>query len=553
MRNSFQKVIALLMLAGFFLSACDNSFNHIQSVDHTAEKIFDSAKNYRKQAQIPDKPQNSDTVQTRSDIWLGDESFKIAGGAPLPAWCEKSDAIILSTKDDMTITELTSELTSMTGIRFDLNEIKDAKDGDVSVMEETFPVNFKGSLSSLLDYVSARLSVWWRYSQGVIHFYKMETRVFVVYALPSVSNFDASLGGSPLSNEGGATATAEVRTSTNVKDMDIWKGIEDGMKQIIGDKGEYVTTPSTGSITVTAPPYVMKKVAKYVQDINMKVSRQVAISVQIYQVELSNQDDYGFDLNMAFNSSKFAFDYAGAGTANIAGGGTMTFSILELGKWTSQDDIINALSTQGKTALLTSASVTTLNNKVAPVQVVTSENYVKETTVTTDSDSDGNDTSVELETDTLNYGFTMQILPRILDHGRLLILFSMTLTDLISLETFRSDGSTVSEDDTDDEDSEDSEDSEDKEDSKDVSVVQLPKLQTRGFLQEIAMKSGSTLVLTGFESFNNKTTSSGIGQQHISILGGSEQAQQSRNILVILITPEVLVSPLSPESRMENF
>ena len=221
-------------------------------------------------------------------------------------------------------------------------------------------------------------------------------------------------------------------------------------------------------------------------------------------------------------------------------------------KWKDSNSIIQALSTQGKTALVTSTSVTTLNNKVAPVQVTTQENYVKETTIERDNyGSDDSSTSVEMETDTLNYGFTMEILPRILDNGRLIMLFSMTLTDLISLTTFSSDGSSSSG--TSDSDDEDENNNSNNGSDSETTVVQLPKMQTRGFVQEIAMRSGSTLVLTGFETVQNKTSSAGIGQPRLSVLGGRAFANQNRTVLVILLTPEILVSPLSPETRMENF
>ena len=140
----------------------------------------------------------------------------------------------------------------------------------------------------------------------------------------------------------------------------------------------------------------------------------------------------------------------------------------------------------------------------------------------------------------------MEILPRILDNGRLILLFSMTLTDLLSLTTFSSDGSSSG-----DKSKKDDDDNEDTGDEK--TVVQLPKMQTRGFVQEIAMRSGSTLVLTGFETVQNKTDTAGIGKPKISILGGKAYATQNRNVLVILLTPEILVSPLQPETRMENF
>ena len=39
----------------------------------------------------------------------------------------------------------------------------------------------------LLDQISSRFALWWRYKNGVITFYKMETRVFTIYAFPVTS------------------------------------------------------------------------------------------------------------------------------------------------------------------------------------------------------------------------------------------------------------------------------------------------------------------------------------------------------------------------------
>ena len=39
---------------------------------------------------------------------------------------------------------------------------------------------------------------------------------------------------------------------------------------------------------------------------------------------------------------------------------------------------IQALSTQGVTTLVTSGTVTTMNNKPAPIQVVKTQNYISE-------------------------------------------------------------------------------------------------------------------------------------------------------------------------------
>ena len=77
-------------------------------------------------------------------------------------------------------------------------------------------------------------------------------------------------------------------------------------------------------------------------------------------------------------------------------------------------------------------------------------------------------------------------------------------------------------------------------------TVQLPKIRTRGFVQEVAMMSGSTLMLTGFEQVQSSTSDE---KQPFAL---SNQASKTRNVMVILLTPEVLISPLSPETRMLN-
>ena len=81
--------------------------------------------------------------------------------------------------------------------------------------------------------------------------------------------------------------------------------------------------------------------------------------------------------------------------------------------------------------------------------------------------------------------------------------------------------------------------------------IQNPVVETRGFTQEVAMKSGDTLVLSGYERVENTSAKSGIGSAENSLLGGATSAEKTRTILVILLTPVVLDSPLSPESRMK--
>ncbi|MBQ9089814.1 MAG: hypothetical protein IJY58_02070 [Alphaproteobacteria bacterium] len=545
-------LVAVLMASTFVLSACNE---YVARTNKKIETTLERAEEHLQQAQIPDLPAPVDTVRTKNDIWLGADSVKISEGDALPAHLEENDSVTLSIAQEATLPDLVQEITDVTGITVRLDNLK-AED---AVPTETIPMNYSGKLSGLLNYLSNRYGVWWRYKSGIITFYTKETRVFNIYALPTETSISNSLSGATM-GEGGGSSSSSLSSSANLA---LWDNIEQGLEQVVGEGAKLSFSRVAGTVTVTGSPFVIREAADWINKFNEKLSRQVAISVKVLLVSVSNSDNYGLDLAGVFGSNNILADYTSpftiaSGSTTGAAAGMLSMTLLRpSSNWKNSSAVIQAFSSQGKTSLVTSASVTTLNNKVAPVQITTQQNYVSESNVSTSGSGSDRSVDVDMQTDTLNYGFMLEILPRILDHGRLIIMFSMNLTDLIALEKFSSDGQ-QSEDGESDSDSEtsDSEDtSSDEEDTgdKDVTVVQLPKMQTRGFIQEIAMRSGSTLVLTGFEQVKNTTTTGGIGRAKIGILGGQAYSENTRDVMVILLTPEVLESPLAPESRMRDF
>lgn len=544
-------LIGVLMASTFVLTACNE---YVAKTNKKIETTLERVEEHLQQAQIPDLPEPVDTVRTKSDIWLGTDSVKISEGDALPAYLEDNDSITLSIAEEATLPMLAQEITDTTGITVRLDNLK-AED---AVPTETIPVNYTGKLSGLLNYLSNRYSVWWRYKSGIITFYTKETRVFNIYALPTETSISNSLSGATM-GDGGGSSSSSLSSTANLA---LWDNIEEGLKQVVGENASLSFSRVAGTVTVTGSPFIIREASDWINKFNEKLSRQVAISVKVLSVSINNSDNYGLDVTGVFTNNDILANYTspftigGATGSGGAAAGMLAMTVLKpSSKWKDSKAVIQAFSTQGKTSLVTSASVTTLNNKVAPVQITTQQNYVSESNVSTSGTGSDRSVDVDMQTDTLNYGFMLEILPRILDHGRLIVMFSMNLTDLISLETFSSDGqqsngnSNNNNNETSDEEDEEDSDTGDK----DVTVVQLPKMQTRGFIQEIAMRSGSTLVLTGFEQVNNGTTTGGIGKAKIGILGGQAYSTTTRDVMVILLTPEVLESPLAPESRMRDF
>ena len=545
--KSLQKYILTGLLGGaLLLSACNH---YVDKTNARIETVLERAEMYGEKATIPDLPEPVDTVRVNNDIWLGNSSVKIMQGDALPVELEQEDSVTFAITKNATLPDLAQELTELLGLEVRIDDLK----AENAVPKNTVAVNYSGKLSGLLNYLANRYGVWWQYKNGQISFFTKETRVFTIYALPTETKMSADLKGASMgSGKDSNRGSSSLSTSANLA---LWESIEKGVQQVVGKQGTISFSRVAGTVTVTASPFVIQRVAAYIADWNEKLSRQVAISVKVLRVQLANEDNYGLDLNAVFGtkniSSQFGSPYSLVAKSSSSTAGLLSLTLIKPNsKWKDSHAIIEAFSTQGKTSVVTSSSVTTLNNKVAPVHITTSQNYVREVSVTNNYNSSSSNSEVDLDTDTLNYGFSMEILPRILDHGRLVVLFTMTLSDLISMDTFSSDS--LSGKGSSDKESSDDKKNDDDDDGE-ATTVQLPKMQMRSFMQEIAMKSGSTLVLTGFEETANNTLTSGIGEAKMNLLGGQAYDQHRRDVLVILMTPEVLESPMAPESRMREF
>lgn len=371
------KKLSVVLLAGCFaLTACNK---YVVETDKRIEETLSRVEEYQEAAQIPDLPEPNDTVRMQNDIWLGSTSTKIMEGDALPGWLEKDDGITMAISEDAKLPDILQEISDITGINIRLDDLR----AESAIPEEGMSLKYTGSLSGLLNYLSNRYNVYWRYKNGIVSFFTQETRVFTIYALPTETTMTASMSGTSIGETQGGNASSSLSLNS---DMKIWQSIEEGVKQVVGDNGKLSFSHSAGTITVTASPYVVRKVAEYINDWNEKLSRQVAVTVRVLRVTLNNQDNYGLDLTAAFDSKNITSSYASPfkevdGAVGTAGRLLMTL-VKPDSKFSGSEAIIQAISTQGKTRVLTSASVTTLNNKVAPIQVSTAKNYLKEVKVT---------------------------------------------------------------------------------------------------------------------------------------------------------------------------
>jgi type II secretory pathway component GspD/PulD (secretin) len=134
---------------------------------------------------------------------------------------------------------------------------------------------------------------------------------------------------------------------------------------------------------------------------------------------------------------------------------------------------------------------------------------------------------------TVHQGFSVQLTPRLLDDGRILLQYSLSVIDIKDFAQFNSQCGTLSS----------ASGSTCTTGSAGSSTVQLPDTLQRIFVQQSVLKSGSMLLLGGAEEEDVSHNSQGVADPYNYFLGGGSSSGRSHTMLFIAITPQVLNEP----------
>jgi type IVB pilus formation R64 PilN family outer membrane protein len=297
--------------------------------------------------------------------------------------------------------------------------------------------------------------------------------------------------------------------NTAVKsELSVFGSLEKTVAIMLSAGGKVLASPATGTLTVTDTPASLERIGAFIEAQNKALGRQVMINVTVLAVTLNQGDSYGIKWDLLYQTLENRYQI----TNNLApsGGSSFTAGILSgASRWAGSEVMIDALSDQGQVRRETTASVVTLNNQPVPIQVAKQTAYLKssQTTLTADVGS-----STSLTPGTVTSGFNMSILPHLLDNGTVMLQFSTDISSLVRLNTVSSGGDNAA-------------------------IIQTPEVDTRNFLQRVAMKSNETLIISGFEQTDDNLDRNGVGHPSNFLLGGGVKARAGKEIIVILVTP----------------
>lgn len=378
-------------------------------------------------------------------------------------------------------------------------------------------LNWSGSLSGLLDTVTSRLGLSWKYERGRVSVYYLDTRTFDVEYMDANAQFNSRVVSGTTSTAGvtggesGNAISGDSNTSQTTT-MEVTAALYEDLKKTV----ESMLSPglgrmflSAGQVTVTDTPQVLDTVGRFIEQRNRVLNRQAVLSVKVLSVERTHSDQLGLDWKAVFSNSNLkamlTSPFSGVAENALSGGVTVVD-----GNWADSEAFVRALSTQGRVSLVTKQSSTTSNLTPLPMQVAEQEDYVAR--VTTESTANVG-TATSIQPATITTGFNMTLLPYIREDGRSLQLqFSISLSDPPTRRTFTSGESSV----------------------------ELLKTKLKTVSQRVNMRSGQTIILSGFQQANNKADQQGVWNPGFFGLGGGRKGDDGETVLVILITPIVL-------------
>lgn len=377
------------------------------------------------------------------------------------------------------------------------------------------PIAFKGQLRDLLDRVVAGLNSYWRFEEetGTIWIYRYETKTFRISAINNTLTGQANLSNTSSTGDGGDAGQGGSNTQTQTQ-INVFDAVAAGVQGLLSADGKSSVGREFSSVTVTDTPEVIRKVEKYIADVNRTLTQEVVMDVTVLSVQLSNEDERGIDWNLVYESGQstsFGLTSSGGLPSPV---GSLTGAILNTasgtaGKYAGSSIVVQNLARQGDVSVVTTATLRTLNNRPVPMAIGDRITYIASSSTTI---GDGSTTGA-LNTEELSVGFALNVNPHVLDDAETILMqLGVNISQLNELRTI----------------------------TQGTSLIQAPDVSSRDFLQSVSIKSGETLVMAGFERMTDDLERRAMGSgPKWWPFGGGRAAGKKREIIVIVIQPYV--------------
>ncbi|RQD67672.1 pilus (MSHA type) biogenesis protein MshL [Campylobacter hepaticus] len=293
------------------------------------------------------------------------------------------------------------------------------------------------SLDEIFNFFIKEHDLDYDFDGKILRILGIDTKIFKISYITSVregqSITKASVDSKPRQSEyGGGFNDMEDNMIKSMEKFDFWQNIEKEITTLLKNSHENyefkppIINSNAGLIIVTGTNSQLQSVKNYLQKLENRLKKQVIIDVSILAVNLNQSHSSGINwqnFNIDFHSQTSKNENSFIQIQNGQG----FVKNLGLRANLNFDSVINFLSQNGKTSVLSNPKLMALNNQQAIISVGDTINYqVKES-------SKGSENGVIISESYNNYsvfiGILLNILPEISDDGKITLRINPSLSD----------------------------------------------------------------------------------------------------------------------------
>lgn len=389
----------------------------------------------------------------------------------------------------------------------------------------TVTLSYKGSKEGFLDRLCFNTGCGWWVEDGKVNIARYMKKTWSIPLLSGQQNIASQLsntsnsggqgqggGGGSEGSQGASITGSGGQSISSQMNLDVFKSIDEAVKNMLSDGGKLSLSESFGLLTVIDEKSVIDTVDEFVKSVVDKMSIQVAFDVRVLTVEKTNTDNRGIRWDLV-NSSLGELGIAGQFNSIVSSdASSLAVTILDTDNdWLNSRAFIQSLSEQVNVIRENKYGGTTLNHTPLPIQVTRDTPYLD---VTSTPIANSNGTVVqEYNVIKETVGISMSLLPVVRDEDSLLVHFNLTDSNQVGVKSF---------------------------DLGELGSSEVPIKDSRNFIQRAMLKSGQTLILTGFsQNIDRHTTSSPFHHKGWFPFGSKNKSNQDTDLMII-ITPQII-------------
>ncbi len=381
--------------------------------------------------------------------------------------------------------------------------------------ERTFTLNFENvSAATVLKEILTAYNLYYEIDQNVIRIKPFQEHIFRLNFLDTEVQTSFEVGGDVL-GAGGTETTSGLTgrfalSGTGALTGNAYTVIEEMVKRILSEGGQYSLNRLSGSLYVKDRPAVIRSVGKLVNHFKEMLSRQILIEARIIEVYLNDEYEYGIDWDIIKELSGAATELTSAswslGRGLLLAGTSGDFSL---------NATVEALNTFGDLKVVSNPSIRSKHGKPSIISVGTSYTYKSRITTRRTTTSSTNEETTDVEVSTVFDGLILGVIPFIEENGKVSLLINPIKSDVdktsLEPEAIGNSGDSIS----------------------------LPIVSIREFSATIAMNNADVVILGGLIDKRRTRVNQGVPfLSSIPIVGylfkNERDIDESRELVIIL-------------------